>query len=296
MRPDIVNRDKASSHPLKSGRFYMGIVKSVDSRGAATIHVSELGSSYDKVVPLNTTNLNRVAVGDVVKCTFSDEFFTELIVLGVSNIKEVPEVSSFSPVISSPIPGQVIQYNGTSWVNASAGAGEPEFKVGDTGPAGGTIFYDKGGVSSGWQYLEIAPPTWDPAYESSGNTEQVFQWINGYFANIANARYSTIGSGTNNSSEIKIYADSQGTTCLATSRCLDLSFGGESDWFLPSLYEMMTAVRSGVIEFSFVPGGTNYWTSTQSTSNSLAFHVDNFGNISTSHKGTSYYVRPIRRF
>jgi hypothetical protein len=100
----------------------MGIVKSVDSRGAATIHVSELGSSYDKVVPLNTTNLNRVAVGDVVKCTFSDEFFTELIVLGVANIKEVPAVSSFSPVISSPIPGQVIQYNGTSWVNSTSAA------------------------------------------------------------------------------------------------------------------------------------------------------------------------------
>ena len=122
MSPDIVNREKASSHPLRSGRFYMGIVKSVDSRGAATIHVSELGSSYDKVVPLNTTNLNRVAIGDVVKCTFSDEFFTELIVLGVANIKEVPAVSSFSPVISSPIPGQVIEYDGTNWVNSTSAA------------------------------------------------------------------------------------------------------------------------------------------------------------------------------
>jgi hypothetical protein len=100
----------------------MGIVKSVDSRGAATIHVSELGSSYDKVVPLNTTNLNRVSIGDVVKCTFSDEFFTELIVLGVANIKEVPAVSSFSPVISSPIPGQVIEYDGTNWVNSTSAA------------------------------------------------------------------------------------------------------------------------------------------------------------------------------
>jgi hypothetical protein len=122
MRPDIINREKASSHPLKSGRFYMGVVKSVDSRGAATVYVSELGSSYDKVVPLNTTNLNRVAVGDVVKCTFSDEFFTELIVLGVSNIKEVPEVSSFAPTISSPVSGQVIEYDGTNWVNSTSAA------------------------------------------------------------------------------------------------------------------------------------------------------------------------------
>lgn len=146
MRPDIVNRDKSSSHPLKPGRFYMGIVKSVDSRGAATIHVSELGSSYDKVVPLNTTNLNHVAVGDVVKCTFSDEFFTELIVLGVSNIKEVAEVSYFSPVISSPVSGQVIEYDGTNWVNSTlelipgppGPIGPPGGPTGATGPTGVT--------------------------------------------------------------------------------------------------------------------------------------------------------------
>jgi len=31
------------------------------------------------------------------------------------------------------------------------------YKVGDTGPAGGLIFYDKGDNSDGWQYLEAAP-------------------------------------------------------------------------------------------------------------------------------------------
>jgi hypothetical protein len=42
------------------------------------------------------------------------------------------------------------------------------YKVGDTGPAGGLIFYDKGNDSGGWRYLEAAPATaeftatWDP--------------------------------------------------------------------------------------------------------------------------------------
>ena len=33
------------------------------------------------------------------------------------------------------------------------------FKVGDNGPAGGIIFYDKGYFSDGWRYLEMAPLT-----------------------------------------------------------------------------------------------------------------------------------------
>ena len=30
------------------------------------------------------------------------------------------------------------------------------YNIGDTGPAGGIVFYDKGRVSDGWRYLEAA--------------------------------------------------------------------------------------------------------------------------------------------
>lgn len=61
---------------------------------------------------------------------------------------------------------------------ASVGKGaaqeSPSYKVGDTGPAGGIVFYDKGDNSDGWQYLEAAPPefeftsNWNSAKEMCG--------------------------------------------------------------------------------------------------------------------------------
>jgi hypothetical protein len=87
MRPDIISADKASSHPLKPGRFYTGTVKSVDERGAISVHILELGSTFDGIIPLNTTPNSHYSVGDSVKCSFADEFFTELIVFGSSRIR-----------------------------------------------------------------------------------------------------------------------------------------------------------------------------------------------------------------
>ena len=42
-------------------------------------------------------------------------------------------------------------------------------KIGDKGPAGGIIFFDKGSRSSGWQYLEAAPNDITHVFGSTGN-------------------------------------------------------------------------------------------------------------------------------
>jgi len=103
MRPDIVDRTKSSSHPLRAGRFYTGVIKSVDTRGAVVVHITELGSSYEKVVPIGTTPANHLSVGDVVKCTFADEFFNELIVFGSAQIKDsdYPTIEQYNSLLST---------------------------------------------------------------------------------------------------------------------------------------------------------------------------------------------------
>lgn len=102
MRPDIISRTKASSHPLKPGRFYNGIVKSVKSNGKVSIYIAELGSTYDDIVPLNTTANSKMSVGDVAKCTFTDEFFTDLIVFGSSKIKsnQYPTIAQYNALLA----------------------------------------------------------------------------------------------------------------------------------------------------------------------------------------------------
>ena len=72
---------------MRPGKFYTGIVTAVDSSGRVTVKVQNLGASYGPVMPLGTTTLNKLVVNDTVSCTFTDEFFTDLIVLGPNKVK-----------------------------------------------------------------------------------------------------------------------------------------------------------------------------------------------------------------
>jgi len=83
----VIDRAKAASAPLRAGEFYNGTVTAVNSSGLATIKIAALGTSYGQVLPLGTTPLNRVSVGDILQCTFTDESALRIVAFGPTTLK-----------------------------------------------------------------------------------------------------------------------------------------------------------------------------------------------------------------
>lgn len=155
------------------------------------------------------------------------------------------------------------------------------YKIGDRGPAGGWIFFDKGNSSDGWRYLEVAPDN-----QSTG-----IQWYNGTTIMIGNTEKS-LGSGKVNTQRI---ISVQGKGNYAASICANYRGGGKKDWFLPSkeeleiLYEFM--IRTGI-------GGSEsdyYWSSTEYDAE-YAWYTGANLSYPGGTKYTTNMVRAIRAF
>lgn len=122
------------------------------------------------------------------------------------------------------------------------------YKVGETGPAGGIVFYDKGERTDGWRYLEAAP----------ARTEVFAAWPE---ALVPIDTETKVGSGRSNT-ELLVKADSAGSETAATA-CDTLAIKTYSDWFLPSKDELSllftNLARTG--KDSFLKEGYAYWSS-----------------------------------
>jgi hypothetical protein len=105
------------------------------------------------------------------------------------------------------------------------GQATPTAKIGERGPAGGIIFYDKGSISGGWRYLEAAPKA---LTEKNG-----IQWCVESFIEVKTG--VAVGAGKSNTDAI---IAAQGSGSYAASLCKNLAIKGFSDWFLPSKDEL----------------------------------------------------------
>ena len=161
------------------------------------------------------------------------------------------------------------------------------YRIGDTGPAGGLIFYDKGNNSGGWRYLEAAPE----------EAEFQTRWSMRNTA-VDNTR-DGIGNGRRNTQLIvEKFKQTSGEWDTAAQKADELIYNGFDDWFLPSqseldqIYGNLKRINLG----DFKNG--RYWSSTESSSSqrNLAF-LQNFsdGRLYSVDKSNSYYVRPIRQ-
>jgi hypothetical protein len=99
------------------------------------------------------------------------------------------------------------------------------YNLGDTGPAGGLVFYDKGSSSDGWQYMEAVPAEteWEADWGADGRVIPT---------------QTTIGSGKRNTQLIVEDLRKARETGKAAQLYDDLVFNGYDDWFLPSTDEL----------------------------------------------------------
>lgn len=155
----------------------------------------------------------------------------------------------------------------------------PEYMVGDSAPAGGMVFYDKGKVTDGWRYLE--------AWTEDDTTTYLWSTVS-----VLTSATGEIGDGYYNT-----YTLLDGDEYPAAKVIRDATYGGRGDWFLPSikeLEELLLASKTIALNIS----GT-YWSSSE-------YDIDeayrSFLNGSVT-QSTDYYkhavehkVRAVRRF
>lgn len=181
------------------------------------------------------------------------------------------------------------------WANRGAGEmsvwlSHQELQPGDTGPAGGFIFYvNPNYVSDGWRYLEAAP------FDQSGGAK----W--GCFRReVPGAHGTEVGTGRQNTADILAACDDP---CSAAGLCASLVLNGIGGWFLPStdelvlLYGNLRAQGLGNFRDVGLSDNFTYWASSQ-VSADMAAHVDfpDLGRVHGDDKDFPRRVRAIRAF
>ena len=212
-------------------------------------------------------NTDTYSIGDPVIVSFLEGKQDELIVIG--RAKQTNETLVVAPTFT--------------------------YKVGDTGPGGGIIFFvDRYDEYEGFTYLEVAP----------SSTERLRTWAPSTPTNyqataVTGADSKALGGGYQNTIDIV----AQGHTDTATSAayyCDQLTFGGQSDWYLPSFAEMKMVYDVVFLQLSVTGFAQNfyYWTSSERHTETNIAHTQYFatGQQFYAQKSSTNYVRPVRRF
>ncbi len=185
------------------------------------------------------------------------------------------------------------------------------YTVGDTGPAGGLIFYDcdadnetgnaDGLVSSecGWRYLETTSADLESPYHCFGYYRESDDGTN---QTVGTNR--EIGTGKSNTEALvaamgdNAYSSASGsakTSDYAAKICDDYSAGGKDDWFLPSRDEL-SLMYDNLCQAGL--GGFDWGYISSSELNEFLILDVNFhsGEKTDSSRNNTPKVRPVRAF
>ena len=166
------------------------------------------------------------------------------------------------------------------------------YALGDTGPAGGIIFITPSTVgNTTGKYFEAAP--------SASIVQR--KWSHDAYSTsaVSGADGSAIGTGQQNT--LDIIAQGNTSPSISAAAYADgYTYGGYSDWFLPSRNELTAMHTNKTLIGGFSEG--YYWTSTEygtpawySWARYFLGGLDGYED-GTSKSSTSIYVRPVRSF
>ncbi|GEM_PF-1161807 len=202
-------------------------------------------------------------------------------------------------------------YSGTVTSAATSAVAEKVYVAGDTGPAGGLVFYDKGSVSDGWRYLEAAssdivldgPDALHIyGYSRTDSTSSATTLLVGATATAvgtgqANTTALVTAMGSNAYEQLFAFQSTSTTANYAAKLCDDFVADTFEDWFLPSkeeldlLYDNLKSNGWG----GFATTGF-YWSSSEAASGSASVQMFDSGNQQNNDKSSSGHVRAIRSF
>jgi len=227
--------------------------------------------------------VETVVTGSLVKMAENYSFRNK--VMAVSNTRQQKSMSV--NVRDNPHLQQLLGQDAASNTADTVISAPPApsgYNIGDTGPAGGLIFYDKGDNSDGWRYLEAAP------------VEAEFQAVWSLRTTAVDNTQDALGGGKRNTGLIvEKFNQVSGEANTAAQQSDNLEFNGFDDWFLPStaeLEQMYGNLKRRNLG-SFKNG--RYWSSVQYSDYNA--NIQNFqdGRTDSGSKGSRYYVRPIRQ-
>jgi hypothetical protein len=153
------------------------------------------------------------------------------------------------------------------------------YRIGDTGPAGGIVFYV---TALGNHGLEAAP--------GDLNGDAGAPW--GCVGTLTGADGLTIGTGAQNTTDILAECTVPG---IAAKLADDYSFNGFDDWFLPSRNELNEMYINKDVVGGFL--SIYYWSSSESFSSTARGQNFNFyGTPNNFLKSNELRVRAVRAF
>ena len=164
----------------------------------------------------------------------------------------------------------------------------PAYQIGDTGPAGGKIFITPSTVgNSTGKYFEISP--------LAATARRTWSTVNNT-TTLVTALGTAIGTGYTNSVAIAAVSGNLAASCAA-SYARAYSYGGYSDWFLPSKDEIAEVYTNRGIIGGWESTVDYHWSSTDANGGNTAWGYNlNNGGVGATTKNLDYYARPVRSF